>query len=391
MKTLYVNINNEELQSIKDFEALNYSLLDDFFYYLGDAIVGDSQIYVDNKINLIKDFETSDNASEFKKILNQWDDFKVLLFGNQLEEVYEVSIPNGYIDWLHYNNKFIYQKLYDLKYKSQSEIKINIDVKSFYEECFHSMKSKILSVLLKDDLYKRLDFLVFGEKNVNSKFELFVDINALNKNILCLTLDEWHFFEGMEKDNETKFKNLELEENRNFRLIIDPMLHGPISVTLDYINAECVSLRNKMDEYICSYVHRYYASFVYSYHDRLEEYVTFEDIMKIEERIHDEILSCLSVVELSSSTCIEEFKKIILKEIKKQSSELYQSLSIALGVVDYIPEHLLYSVTGNVIASESRYNWVRDYFFNLMARAFCIKKDMYKLNFLEVIKSVKIM
>ena len=81
------------------------------------------------------------------------------------------------------------------------------------------MKSKILSVLLKDDLYKRLDFFVFGEKNVNSKFELFVDINALNKNILCLTLDEWHFFEGMEKDNETKFKNLELEENRNFRLI----------------------------------------------------------------------------------------------------------------------------------------------------------------------------
>ena len=111
MKTLYVNINNEELQSIKDFEVLNYSLLDDFFYYLGDAIVGDSQIYVDNKINLIKDFETSDNASEFKKILNQWDDFKVLLFGNQLYEVYEVSIPNGYIDWLHYNNKFIYNFL----------------------------------------------------------------------------------------------------------------------------------------------------------------------------------------------------------------------------------------------------------------------------------------
>ena len=104
------------------------------------------------------------------------------------------------------------------------------------------------------------------------------------------------------------------------------MLHGPISVTLDYINAECVSLRNKLDEYICSYVHRYYASFVYSYHDRLEEYVTFEDIMKIEERIHDEMLSCLSVVELSSSTCIEEFKKFILKEIKKRSSELYQSL-----------------------------------------------------------------
>ena len=390
MKTLYVNINNEELQSIKDFEVLNYSLLDDFFYYLGDAIVGDSQIYVDNKINLIKDFETSDNASEFKKILNQWDDFKVLLFGNQLEEVYEVSIPNGYIDWLHYNNKFIYQKLYDLKYKSQSEIKINIDVKSFYEECFHSMKSKILSVLLKDDLYKRLDFLVFGEKNVNSKFELFVDINALNKDILSLTLDEWHFFEGMEKDNEIKFKNLEFENNRNFRLIIDSIIHGNVYETFNYIDREWSNLKNKMDEHICSYVNIYYGNFFYSYFDRLTKYLTYEEMKKIGDRIHEGLLPCLSIVELSSSTC-REFKMFLLEEAKKQNSELYQNLINALKV-DYVPEHLLYSQVANVIyGSDYHYYWVRNYFCNLMVSAFRAKKAMYKMNFWELVKSVKTM
>ena len=116
MKALYVNINNEQIQSTDSVDVFNYSLLDDFFFYLGDAIVGDTDIKVD-KIGLIKDFNTPENSSDFDKLLAQWEEFKIMLFDEFPKGEYKVILPERYIDWLQYHDSTS-QKLYNQKFEN---------------------------------------------------------------------------------------------------------------------------------------------------------------------------------------------------------------------------------------------------------------------------------
>ena len=116
MKALYVNINEGQVHSTDSYEVINYNLLDDFFFFLGDAIVGNTKVEV-NKIDLIKAFNTPENASDFDKIIKQWKELKMTLLSERPEGSFKVTIPNAFVDWLKYNRYEIFKSICKRKVK----------------------------------------------------------------------------------------------------------------------------------------------------------------------------------------------------------------------------------------------------------------------------------
>lgn len=83
MKTLYININNEQIQSNEELEVLNYDLDSDFFFHLGEKIAKGCK--VENENALITDFYTQDTAEDYQKLIAQWNELKNILFSKEFE------------------------------------------------------------------------------------------------------------------------------------------------------------------------------------------------------------------------------------------------------------------------------------------------------------------
>ena len=67
MKTLYININNEQIQSNEELKVLEHDLDGDFFFYFGGKIAKGCNI--DNEYAVITDFNTQDNKEDYKQII----------------------------------------------------------------------------------------------------------------------------------------------------------------------------------------------------------------------------------------------------------------------------------------------------------------------------------
>ena len=167
MKTLYVNIDSEQIKSTDSYEVLNYNLLDDFFYYLGDAIVGDADIKV-NKINLIRNFDNLENRSEFNHIKEQWEEFRTILLSDQPNGEYEILMPDGYFDWLRFNSNSLYQDIYK-NCQCKNNIFI-IDVGDFYEECMKKGLLRTIYTCVKKDGLDVNEIIIDIEKFQRSLF-----------------------------------------------------------------------------------------------------------------------------------------------------------------------------------------------------------------------------
>ena len=109
MKTLYININNEQIQSNEELEVLKHDLDSDFFFYLGEKIAKGCKI--ENENVLITDFITQENEEDYKQIIAQWNELKNILFSEKCEGEFKFTLPNGYIHWLRYSEK--YNHVYD--------------------------------------------------------------------------------------------------------------------------------------------------------------------------------------------------------------------------------------------------------------------------------------
>ena len=164
-KTLYVNINNEQIQSNDELEVLNYDLDSDFFFYLGEKIAEGCK--VENENALITDFNTQDAADDYQKIIAQWNEIKAILFGEDCDEDYEFKLPAGYIHWLKYHPQYV--SVYDKNFSHGESGIIYIDLEELYEESVESMQRRILRKLQRDDLYRDIDEIVFNDDAVTRK------------------------------------------------------------------------------------------------------------------------------------------------------------------------------------------------------------------------------
>ena len=165
MKTLYININNEQIQSNEELEVLKHDLDSDFFFYLGEKIAKGCNI--ENENALITDFNTKDHEEDYRQIIVQWNELKGILFSDGCEGKFEFTIPSGYIHWLRYNEK--YNHVYDKNFSHGEPPVIYIDLKELYEESVEDLQRKILRKLQRDDLYLEIDEIVFNDDAVTRK------------------------------------------------------------------------------------------------------------------------------------------------------------------------------------------------------------------------------
>ena len=165
MKTLYININNELIQSNEELEVLNYDLDSDFFFYLGEKIAKGCK--VENENALITDFNTQDNEEDYKQIIAQWNELKNILFSEECEGEFKFVLPDGYIHWLRYHEK--YNSIYDRNFSHDEPAVIAIDLEEIHEDSIEDLQRKILRKLQRDDLYLEIDEIVFNDNAVTRK------------------------------------------------------------------------------------------------------------------------------------------------------------------------------------------------------------------------------
>lgn len=187
MKTLYININNEQIQSNEELEVLNYDLDSDFFFYLGEKIAKGCK--VENENALITDFNTQDNEEDYKQIIAQWNELKNILFSEECEGKFELTLPSGFTHWLRYNEK--YNAVYDRNFSHSESIVITIDMEELYEDSVEDLQRKISRKLQRDDLYLEIDEIVFNDDAVTRKSPIILYIKDKYEGVGFKAYKKW--------------------------------------------------------------------------------------------------------------------------------------------------------------------------------------------------------
>lgn len=187
MKTLYININNEQIQSNEELEVLNYDLDSDFFFYLGEKVAKGCK--VENENALITDFNTQDNEEDYKQIIAQWNELKNILFSEECEGKFELTLPSGFTHWLRYNEK--YNTVYDRNFSHSESIVITIDMEELYEDSIEDLQRKILRKLQRDEFYLEIDEIVFNDDAVTRKSPIIFKIKDKYEGVGFKAYKKW--------------------------------------------------------------------------------------------------------------------------------------------------------------------------------------------------------
>ena len=187
MKTLYININNESIQSNEELEVLEHDLDSDFFFYLGEKISKGCK--VGNENALITDFNTQENEEDYKQIIAQWNELKSILFSDERNGEFEFTLPNEYIHWLHYNEK--YNSIYDINFSHSELSVITIDLEELYEDSVEDLQRKILRKLQRDDFYLEIDEIVFNDDSVTRKSPIILNIKDKYEGVGFKAYKKW--------------------------------------------------------------------------------------------------------------------------------------------------------------------------------------------------------
>jgi len=222
MKTLYININKEQIQSNKELEVLKHDLDSDFFFYLGEKIAKGCK--VENENALITDFNTQDNEEDYKQIIAQWQELKAILVSEEYVCKYEFTLPNDYIHWLRYSEK--YNHVYDENFSHGESYVISIDLEDLYEDSIEDLQRKILRKLQRDEFYLEIDEIVFNDDAINRKSPIVRTIKDKFDGIGFKSYKKWlekievvepQSLEEKEQKNDFSFLYLIRKEFKNFR------------------------------------------------------------------------------------------------------------------------------------------------------------------------------
>lgn len=188
MKTLYVNINSQDVISNDDVEVLNHDLKSDLYFAIGDKLVEGTGQSV-NKIDLITEFNEEQHSADYSLILAQCEQLKRTLFNGFSHSTYEIVLPDSYGTWLKYHSNDSYRIIH-MKY-SDKPIVVTLDLDDVYEDCIEFLRRKIIRYLRKDDLYKQIDKFVFGDKCVAETAKIIQSINSEYPHISFVPLEDF--------------------------------------------------------------------------------------------------------------------------------------------------------------------------------------------------------
>lgn len=186
-KLLYININNEHIQSNEELEVLEHDLDSYFFFYLGERI--SKACNVENENALITDFNTPDTKEDYKQIIAQWNEIKTILFCEECKGNFEFTLPNGYIHWLEFHPQYV--SVYDRNFSHGEPAVIAIDLEELYEDSIEDLQRKILRKLQRDDLYLEIDEIIFNDNTVTRKSPIVCKIKEKYEGIGFKSYIKW--------------------------------------------------------------------------------------------------------------------------------------------------------------------------------------------------------
>ena len=187
MKTLYININSEPVSSSEDLVVMDYDLIDDFFFYLGERIGKGCKIQNENA--LITDFNTPENKQDYDLILSQWYEVKRLLFSEEVAGSFDFELPSGYLHWLRYNED--YNHVYEANFSNGGSRSVTIDLEELYEDSVEALQRKIMRKLNRDDLYHEIDAIVFNDEDISRKSKIVCAIKEKYEGIGFIAYKKW--------------------------------------------------------------------------------------------------------------------------------------------------------------------------------------------------------
>ena len=132
MKTLYININGENIQSTEDIIVIGRpedAIVNKFFFELGKEILkgvvapGVSGI---KKKDIVMDFKAHDEKS-FNGIMNQWETLKLELLGDNPSGTRTINLPEDYITWLQNSSQPAYAEIAKSLYNRGGKVEISLD------------------------------------------------------------------------------------------------------------------------------------------------------------------------------------------------------------------------------------------------------------------------
>ena len=206
MKTLYININNEQIQSNAELEVLKHDLDSDFFFYLGEKIAKGCK--VENENALVADFNTQDNEEGYESIIAQWTELKNILFSEECKGVFDFTLPKGYIHWLKFHPQYV--SVYDRNFSQGESAVITIDLEDLYEDSIEELQRKILRKLQRDDLFLEIDEIVFNDDAVTRKSPIVRTVKDKYDGIGFKSYKKW-----LEKIEVVEPQSLEEKEQKN--------------------------------------------------------------------------------------------------------------------------------------------------------------------------------
>ena len=132
MKTLYININGEDIQSTEDIIVVGRpedAIVNKFFFELGKEILKGvvfPGVTCIKKKDIVTDFKAHDEKS-YNLIIEQWEILKLELLGENPSGTRTVKLPDEYISWLQNSSQPVYTEIAKSLYLRGCSVEISLD------------------------------------------------------------------------------------------------------------------------------------------------------------------------------------------------------------------------------------------------------------------------
>jgi len=132
MKTLYLNINGENIQNTDDIIVVGRpedAIINKFFFELGKEILkgvvvpGVTSI---RKKDLVTDFKGHDEKS-FNSIMEQWETLKLDLLSDNQSGTRPINLPEEYITWLQNSSQLAYAEIAKSLYSRGGKVEVSLE------------------------------------------------------------------------------------------------------------------------------------------------------------------------------------------------------------------------------------------------------------------------
>ena len=174
MKTLYLNINGEDVQSTDSMIVIGDerdAIIDSFYIALGEEITAGSHVRGINHKAIVTDF-AKDKPDMFEAILSQWEEVKEILLSDDPTGEYTISLPPEFLHWLRYNSNPAYAEVYEKKFVGQNEAKVVLDIDSLYKDSLATIRRKVFRFWESDNDSKDIEEFVVNDECANGKSKL---------------------------------------------------------------------------------------------------------------------------------------------------------------------------------------------------------------------------